>query len=436
VSVAATNPTASLGGVRPAAFATALGVVFFALLSVPDKVELRDGMTIAQLFFMGSLPFWLAAYLQRSGTVFDPEARLASFAVLLLAGLLILWSILSAFGVENGIRAARPIIALLTAFVIYVLMIGTVTNDRLRLYITVLVGALVLTGIVVIVATFEPSLRSLVYEVGKDRSRGFFKNENQFGIAISTVLPMALGMLFSNRGSRMFWVFCIAILLLSLQLSGSKANLLIMGLTLPTILVLFAFVSYDGMKRIGMIALTIGGCLFFGALAIFILSVLNPRALYILTNVVVEGETTGSLLSRAEVWEQSLRDLNENPLLGVGAGQPVLGLTHSHNLLLEYARTLGAPGLVFMSAMVIVILVTCGLTILRAILYKRAPLGDRRLCIALMFAPVAYLAANFSSDSLGPTTSPFLFSALFLGLAARSLLRPEPFLLKAQAMTR
>jgi O-antigen ligase len=393
-------------------------------------------MTIAQLVLMGSFPIWFTAYVQRSEGVFDPVASLATFGVLLLCGLLILWSVLSAFGVDNGLRAARPIMALSAAFLIYVLIIGTVTSDRLGKYITVLILSLTATGVVTMAGAFEPSLRSLVYEEGRDRAFGFFKNPNQFGIAISTVLPMVVGMFFANRGNRLLWICCFLILLLALQLSGSKANLLIMALVVPTILVLFAFVSYDGMKRVGMIAVTIGACIALGAAAITILSILNPRALYILEDAVLEGETTTSLVARARLWEQSIIDLNASPLLGVGAGQPVLGLGHSHNLLLEYARTLGAPGLVFMTAKVLIILATCGFTILFAMFYRKAPLGDRRLCIALMFSPVAYLAANFSSDSLGPSTSPFLYSAFFLGLAARSLLQPAPTFFSAQPVAR
>jgi O-antigen ligase len=436
VSLAATNSTAFSWRARPAALGTLLAVILFAVLPIPALFELAEGMTIAQLVLFAGFPIWFFAYLQRSAGVYDPVAGLAAFAVLLLSGLLILWSVLSAFGVEHAIRAARPIIALASAFFIYVLVIGTVTSDRLRFYLTVLIVALTVTCFVTLVFTFEPSLRSIVYEEGKDRSRGFFKNENQFGIAISTVIPMAVGMLFSGRGNRLLWVCCIAILLVGLQLSGSKANLLIMALVVPTLLVLFAFVSYEGMKRVGMIALTIGVCVVLVALAVFILSILNPRALYILEDAVLEGEATSSLVARGRLWQQSIMDLNASPLLGVGAGQPVLGLSHSHNLLLEYARTLGAPGLVFMAAKVVVILATCGFTILFAMFYRKAPLGDRRLCIAMMFSPVAYLAANFSSDSLGPTTSPFLYSAFFLGLAARSMLQPAPSFISAQAVAR
>jgi O-antigen ligase len=394
-------------------------------------------MTFAQLVLLASLPIWFAAYLRRSSAVLDPVAGLASFAVLLLSGLLILWSVLSAFGVDNAIRAARPVIALSAALFIYVLVIGTVTSDRLRVYISVLILSLTATGVVTIAGAFEPSLRSLVYEEGRDRAAGFFKNPNQLGITISTVLPMTLGMLFSNRGNRLLWIACIAILLLALQLSGSKANLLIMALLAPTILVLFAYVSYDGVRRIGIIALTICSCIVLGALVIYLLSILNPRALNLLEDAVLEGEATNSLVARGRLWEQSVRDLNDNPLFGVGAGQPVLALSHSHNLLLDYARTLGAPGLVFISAKILVILAACGFTILFAMLQKDALLGDRRLCIGLMFGPVAYLAANFSSDSLGPSTSPYLYSALFFGLASRSLLKPiqpKPLSYPVQAM--
>ena len=72
-----------------------------------------------------------------------------------------------------------------------------------------------------------------------------------------------------------------------------------------------------------------------------------------------------------------------------------------------------------------VILAVCTATILLALRSRTASLGDRYLCIGMAIGPIAYVAANLSSNSLGPTTSPFLYSVLFLGLAGRSLLAPQ-----------
>jgi O-antigen ligase len=243
-------------------------------------------------------------------------------------------------------------------------------------------------------------------------------------------------MLYSQRGNRLLWLLCIASLLVALKLTGSKANLLIMAVFIPSLLIVFAYVTYDGIKRFWMILLTILGCVVLGALVIYLLSILNPRAFHLLEDVIVDGEATNSLHARARVWEQSIQSLKDNPLLGVGAGQPILTLSHSHNLALDFARTLGAPGLVFIMTKVAIILAICASTVLYAIGQKAAPLGDRRLCIGLMFAPVAYLGANFSSDSLGPTTSPYLYGVLFLGLASRSLLKPDPLRFRSRAVVR
>lgn len=405
-----------------ASLAANLGLVYFAVLSFPSLVDLPSSVTPGHLLMLGSFPIWFAAALARERMVFDRAATLASLAILACTALLIFWTMLSAFQAEDPFRAARSGVSLFTAFSIFAMVAGTVTRQRLGAYVAVLCLALAATSVLTVAAFAEPTLQAVIFQ-GRDRAFGFFKNPNQFGIAISSVVPVALAMLFAARRHRALWAACVLFLLLGLMATGSKANLLVSAVSLPSCLVLFSLISYSGPKRLVMLIATVFGCLVAGGFVIAALSVLNPRALSLLGDLVVEGEATHSLVSRSLIWADSLSLLKSNPVFGVGAGQPIHGLSHSHNVILEYARTLGVPGLVFITVKLAVIMAVCGSTMLLALRSGAASLSDRYVCIGLAFGPVAYVGANFSSDSLGPTTSPFLYSVLFLGLASRSLLQ-------------
>ena len=411
---------------EPARFATRLGLAYFALLSIPALVDLPGGVSPGQLLMLACLPLWFVTSLNRAGRTFDGTARLATLAILLCSGVLILWSLVGAFHVDVPFRVARPVVSLMTAFALVMLVVGTATRRRLEMYLSILCFALAATGVVTLVAMMEPSLKAVVFQ-GKDRAFGFFKNPNQFGIAISCVLPVALGMLYGRRDRQVIWLLTVATLGMALLATGSKANILVSAVILPSCLLLFSFVTYSGWQRTAMLMVTAMGCVVAGVIVVLIMSVVNPRALTLIGDVVIEGEATHSLVSRSALWAESLVRLQESPVIGVGAGQPIAGLSHSHNVVLDYARMLGVPGLVFISAKIVVILAVCASSILLAILTTDARLADRYLIIGTALGPIAYIGANFSSDSLGPTTSPFLYSVLFLGLASRSLVVPaEP----------
>lgn len=403
---------------------TLLGLAFFASLSFPSLVDLPGGVTLGQLLMLAGLPVWFVAAMSRNGRIFDDAAGLSAVAVALCCALLIVWSFVSAFGVDDPFRAARPIVALTTGIALLCLVTGTVTRERLIAYVGALCFALALTSVAAIVAFAEPALKSIIF-LKADRAFGFFKNPNQFGIAISTLMPVAVAMTFAAPGRRLIWAACVASLFLGLVLTGSKANLLITSLTTPLCLVLFAYISQTGPRRFAAVAGTLLACAVLGALALQVLYLLNPRALRLLDQFVVEGEATHSLVSRSVLWADSAAVFLARPVFGMGPGTSIDGLPHSHNVLLDYARTLGAPGLVLMSVKLAVILGSSAAMVLRSARAKSADLGARYLCIGLALGPVAYIASNFSSDSLGPTTSPFLYSVLFLGLAARSLLAFE-----------
>src|SRR5690606_25995646 len=137
------------------------------------------------------------------------------------------------------------------------------------------------------------------------------------------------------------------------------------------------------------------------------------------------------LATRYELWQQSLTQFQKDPIFGQGAGHPLNPLysdqlvTHSHNVLLDYLRTLGAPGFFGLVTLLLTILILSLGSIRLALKAQESSVRDRMMCIGLAMGALAYVFANFSSDSMRPSTSPLLWTVLFLGLSARTLVRAK-----------
>lgn len=409
---------------RPASssFAAGLGLAFFALCALPSLIALPGGeVTGGHTLMLLSLPVWFAAVLNRGHPVLDPLGRFAASAILACTIALIILAFLSAFTAEVPFRIMRPVVGLLAGPALLMLMIGTATRDRLYLYVSVLCLTIAATGALTILATAEPSLHARVFR-GTDRASGFFKNPNQFGMVLTTILPVTFAMTLGAKKRRFLWLSAFAIMVVALMLSGSKTSILTSSVALFLMLLLYVFIRYSGPARVTMTIMSVFGALLTGSLLVIALANLNPRALRLLNQAIVEGEATHSLVSRSTLYRDSIELFMSNPLLGVGAGQLISGYPHSHNLILDYARTLGVPGVTFLLLLLIAVLVASVALVLLALRSREHPLQDRLFCTGLAIGPVAYLVTNMSSDSLGPTTSPYFFSTLALGLVARQLL--------------
>lgn len=399
---------------------TFLGLCLLVAIAYPALVVLPQDVTPGHLLMLTSLPIWALASAQRPMTSFDHSGRFAILIILGCCGLLILCAILSAFIAAEPFRVARTVVSFSTAFAMFTIVNGTATPGRLRLLLVTLCLALVGVCILSVLAFFEPSLNAAIFR-GADRASGFFKNPNQFGIALSTILPPAAALFLANR-HKLLWGTALISLVLGLIASGSKTNLMISVSTVLALLVLWCVMAYQGRERVVRLILAVFTYFATMALALTVLSILNPRALALLQQF-FSGDTPHSVDSRMGLWEESLELFIHNPILGVGAGQPLQsGVSHSHNVLLEFARTLGVPGLVLISILILATTICCFDTIQKSLLAKGAKLEARCVCIGLSLSPLAYIAANFTSDSFGPTTSPFLYATLFLGLANRGFL--------------
>ncbi len=407
-----------------------LGCAFMTLICFPALVGLPGGMSIANVIMFAGFPFWFAATVKRKALVLDRTAKFGVGIVMSCLAFLLVWAFVSVLDSSMPDRAGRTLVTLISGFAIFFLVVGTVTRKRLYTFVDVLCLTLAFTCLISFAAYFEPTLGSMIF-YGTDRAYGFFKHPNQFAIPISTLLPVATAGLLGQQGRRVIWATCLGALLLGLILTGSKTNLLISSGTLVVICFSYPAIVYTGPQRLFMMALSALATCALLIVNFVLLQAFNPRALRLFQKLASDDEELQSLVARSELWRLSLENFQNDPIFGQGAGHPLnpfyagKAVTHSHNVLLDYLRTLGAPGFAVLSVMILTVFCLSISSIRLAFSAHGASNRDRILCIGLAMAPLAYVAANLSSDSMGPSTSPFFWTVLFLGLAARLLMRKE-----------
>jgi O-antigen ligase len=121
-----------------------------------------------------------------------------------------------------------------------------------------------------------------------------------------------------------------------------------------------------------------------------------------------------SMQGRNAIWQASWQTALANPLLGVGAGTEVYGYPHSHNMLLDYFRGMGAPALLLAITLLLSTL-SRGTNFLLSTWHKREVDRASDTIVAGMYlGAIFHLAANQLSDSFSPTTA-FLFWMMYFG---------------------
>lgn len=347
---------------------------------------------------------------------FATQGDLQASAMAVLAALSIIFlSIVSMFYAEVPFRAFRVIYGQFASLAIFAAVLATRADKAvLRGGLALLVICGVASSYVALAAYLLPTLRSSLF-FGADRASGLFKNANQFGLALSLAIPPAVAIAV-NAKRKLVPIFAVGSMFLGLILSGSKANLLISGVSL-IVVVIVAMHCYRMLARRPGSALLLVGLLvvlLWGAYAA--LEQLNPRAFQILSNL-RSGGSVASLQQRSVLWEHSFADAMDNPLTGVGAGQNAYGgLTHSHNVFLDFFRMLGLPGLVAVTVQIVAIVIVATSSLWRTGRDVIEP-KDQLMSSSLAVSLAAYILGNQTSESFGPSTLPifwFVFSLLLL----------------------
>jgi len=370
----------------------------------------------------GSLSFLLAlfcalvsivSYAETARRLNRTEAALAT-AVLMTSGFIIVLSLLSMLYADNPIRTMRAVFAQVFGFAI----IPAVAAISTRPKGFEAVDRIVMAMIIMSVATSCLVTIGLGDAKFADRAEGYFKHSNQLGIALSAGLPLIAARLVTARRHRILLLGCLAAVLLGLVKSGSKTNLVVGVVGLGVFFGLYSiYLVVRKQKPVAVILGVIAAPVLLEASLVTLQSV-NPRA-YKLLELQLSGGEAHSIVSRQRLWEISIDLGLSHPFIGVGAGQPVGDIApHSHNLFIDYFRTLGVPGVALVS--VIALLVTAYLvSAVLCTLFGNDDRSEDATEVNVMVLGTAasvwnYLVANQMSDSFGPSTAPFFWLPLAL----------------------
>jgi hypothetical protein len=363
----------------------------------------------------------VASYGEVAKRVHRSEATLA-VALLTTAGLIIILSLLSMLYTGSPMRTMRAIFAQIFGFATIPAFAalsarpnGAETLDRI-------VSAMILMSL----ATAGLVILGLGGAKFADRAAGFFKHANQLGIAMSAALPLVAARLVTSRKHRLLLAACLVAVLLGLVKSGSKTNFVVGVIGLGIFFVLYAI--YLILRRQRPLAIIAGvvtaPLLLHGAL--LALQALNPRAYRILTTQLSGGEAD-SMVARERLWSISIDLGLAHPFTGVGAGQPIGDIApHSHNLFVEYFRTLGVPGVALITVMVLLVLICLINAVMAALIAKgrtTVATDTNVMVLGTSVCVLNYLVANQMSDSFGPSTAPFFWIPLALLIAYRNVQR-------------
>ncbi|MBS3651694.1 O-antigen ligase family protein [Pseudaminobacter sp. 19-2017] len=378
----------------------------------------------------GSISFFLGLYCAVVSVVFygqlttrlhRTEAAFAT-AVLTTSTAIIVLSLLSMLHADNPIRTMRAVFAQVFGFaLIPAVLVISMRPDGFEA-----VDRIVLAVIVMSVVTSCLVMLGMGDARFSDRAEGYFKHANQLGIALSAGLPLVAAVLVISRKYRVLLWGCLAAVVLGLVKSGSKTNFIVGISGLGIFFGLYGiYLTIRRQRPLSIIAGVLTAPLLLGA-SVLTLQFLNPRAYRLLTVQLTGGEAH-SIVSRERLWSISIDLGLLHPFTGVGAGQPVGDIApHSHNLLIEYFRTLGVPGLALIIVMVLLVATYLISAILLTLNAKGASEHTGKADVMVLGSAVSvlnYVVANQMSDSFGPSTAPFFWLPLALLMFYRGLQR-------------
>lgn len=343
-------------------------------------------------------------------------------AVLTTAAVIIILSLLSMLYTGSPLRTMRAVFAQIFGFATIPAIAalssrpnGLAVMDRI---VSAMIVMSVLTSCVVIVGLGGAKFA--------DRAAGYFKHSNQLGIALSAGLPLVAARLVISRKHRILLLGCLIAVLLGLVKSGSKTNFVVGVIGLGLFFALYAiYLAVRRQRALGIVAGAVAAPVAFQA-ALLILQSVNPRAYRLLTTQLSGGEAH-SIISRERLWSISIDLGLAHPFTGVGAGQPVGDIApHSHNLFIEYFRTLGVPGVALITIFVLLVTIYLISAVVPTLIGNGRSTHATDVNVMLLSSSVCvwnYILANQMSDSLGPSTAPFFWIPLALLITYRGMQR-------------
>ncbi len=336
-----------------------------------------------------------------------------------LLGVMTVLSLLSMINSNDPVRTIRIIYPCLVPLAIFgsFVALGPHLKNRLLFLPRLLVAACLLLSIAPFILSFAlPPLQEHLFR-GFYRLNGFFENPIQHAIALAVVLPLVTAELAmtNQKLKKIAWAVLWLLLVYTLFRTGSKTPLAV-GLIISTALYATLRIRRQHLLRTGLLLCALGAaaCL----LAMFGLELaerLDPTVGRKMRSIVEGGISNyQSLKSRRLLWNEAMNEGKAHWLIGSGAGEKVLGLSHAHNLVLDYFKGIGIIGALSVACLCLVILLRTAAKWLHVI---RCPVtSNEQRILACYVASMIYILCNQLSDCFGPSTIGFLWIVYLSGV--------------------
>ncbi|MDF1657006.1 MAG: O-antigen ligase family protein [Verrucomicrobiales bacterium] len=341
---------------------------------------------------------------------FLSKIRLVRFEFFLLLSFVLL-SILSLVNSDSPIRSFRIIFPSLLPFAIfahYVVLAWFAPHLLQRVPRLLIACAVIFSVIPLGLTILVPPLEPLVF--GSYRMKGFFENPIQHSICLATLMPL-ITVEFSLAKKfrwKIFWSLLFVVMLYTLFRAGSKSAMGVAFLFSVMLYALLAFRSRNFVKiATVLVGLVLAG-IFLKLFGLMIAEMINPIIAEKIRSIIEGGVSNyQSIESRKLLWEEAIRQGKMHWLVGTGAGEKVHGISHSHNLVLDYFKGIGIFGAIGIALLCLSIIGRTGWKALTVVSGRGCEIDIRVL--ACLIGSTVYVICNQLSDCFGPTTIGFLW---------------------------
>ncbi|MEM6916481.1 MAG: O-antigen ligase family protein, partial [Verrucomicrobiota bacterium] len=252
---------------------------------------------------------------------------------------------------------------------------------------------------------------------GSYRMKGFFENPIQHSICLATLMPLITveAVLSRKMRNRILWCLLLAVMLYTLFRAGSKSALAVSIVFCMLFSTLLAFRTRNFLKIAIVLGILALFALFLRIYGLMIAEMISPIIAEKIRSIVEGGVSNyQSIESRKLLWEEAIRQGKAHWLVGTGAGEKIYGVSHSHNLVLDYFKGIGIFGAIGIALLCLTIL---GRTIWKSLSVMSGRGGNIDLrVLACFFGATIYVLCSQLSDCFGPTTIGFLWVNYLTGV--------------------
>tara|TARA_R110002096_G_scaffold285073_4_gene478891 strand:- start:1416 stop:2738 length:1323 start_codon:yes stop_codon:yes gene_type:complete len=330
---------------------------------------------------------------------------------------IVILSFMSMVNAEEPIRAFRIIYPGVLPGVIFlhlVVVCYIAPNILLKIPRYLIISAVIFSVIPLILSMVVGPLRDYLFV--SYRMRGFFENSIQHSIALGVMMPLVVVELSTAKKKlkKVAWACLILIMVYTTFQAGSKSVMVMSSLAG---LMLFTVLEFRSRNFFRISAVLIGLVmfgLFMWAFGLTLAEKINPTIAEKLRSIIEGGVSNyQSIESRKELWREAMEQGKRHWLIGTGAGEKVLGISHSHNLVLDYFKGIGVFGAASIAFLCLTIL---SRTAYKTLWVLRGLGGESDIRIlGCYFGASLYVICNQLSDCFGPSTVGFLWIVYLAG---------------------